>query len=132
MIGFVVNLVIASATRVLDTVPSHIYHIVSENRTEIKNGIEIMTPFSFSDYQSRYLAFQLILGAPLVPSILLLIALCFCYESPRFYMRPGTPNYNLERAFEILRKVRKNEVCVPFTHSQHCLGLTDSSAPSYS
>lgn len=132
MIGFVVNLVIASATNVLDTVPSHIYHIVSENRTEIKNGIEIMTPFSSSDYQSRYLAFQLILGAPLVPSILLLIALCFCYESPRFYMRPGTPNYNLERAFEILRKVRKNEVCIPFIHSQHCLGLTDSSASSHS
>ncbi|KAI8676368.1 hypothetical protein LRP88_10628 [Fusarium phalaenopsidis] len=110
MIGFVVNLVIASATNVLDTVPSHIYHIVSQNRTEIENGIEIMTPFSSSDYQSRYLAFQLILGAPLVPSILLLIALCFCYESPRFYMRPGTPNYNLERAFEILRKVRKNEL----------------------
>jgi hypothetical protein len=114
MIGFVVNLVIASATNVLDTVPSHIYHIFSENRTEIENGIEIMTPFSSSGYQSRYLAFQLILGAPLVPSILLLIALCFCYESPRFYMRPGTPNYNLERAFEILRKVRKNEVCISF------------------
>ncbi|RSM06022.1 hypothetical protein CEP52_005957 [Fusarium oligoseptatum] len=104
MIGFVVNLVIASATNVLDTVPSHIYRIANES------GTEIMDPFSSSDYKSRYLAFQLILGAPLVPSILLLIALCFCYESPRFYMRPGTPNYNLERAFEILRKVRKNEL----------------------
>lgn len=132
MIGFVVNLVIASATNVLDTVPSHIYRIVSENHTEIENGIEIMTPFSSSDYQSRYLAFQLILGAPLVPSILLLIALCFCYESPRFYMRPGTPNYNLERAFEILRKVRKNEVCIPFSRFQHYLSLTDSSVTSYS
>ncbi|KAL2694692.1 hypothetical protein Neosp_001278 [[Neocosmospora] mangrovei] len=105
MIGFVVNLVIASATNVLDTVPSHIYQIVRENGPDV-----IMDPFSFSSYKSRYLAFQLILGAPLVPSILLLIALCFCYESPRFYMRPGTPNYNLERAFEILRKVRKNEL----------------------
>lgn len=109
MIGFVVNLVIASATNVLDTVPSHIYRIVRENRPDV-----IMDPFSSSGYQSRYLAFQLILGAPLVPSILLLIALCFCYESPRFYMRPGTPNYNLERAFEILRKVRKSEVCISF------------------
>ncbi|KAJ4309901.1 hypothetical protein N0V84_011256 [Fusarium piperis] len=106
MMGFVVNFVIASATNVLDTVPSHIYHIFIVGKDEPI----IMTPFSSSGYKSRYLAFQLILGAPLVPSILLLIALCFCYESPRFYMRPGTPNYNPERAFEILRKVRKNEI----------------------
>ncbi|RSL61874.1 hypothetical protein CEP53_004929 [Fusarium sp. AF-6] len=104
MIGFVVNLVIASATNVLDTVPSHIYYIVN------KSSFDPITPFSSSGYQSRYLAFQLILGAPLVPSILLLIALCFCYESPRFYMRPGTPNYNLDRAYEILHKVRKSEL----------------------
>ncbi|KAK7429139.1 hypothetical protein QQZ08_004354 [Neonectria magnoliae] len=82
MIGFVVNLVIAAAAQTLHSRPG--------NDTDDR----------------RLLTFQLILGAPLVPALLLAVAVCFCYESPRFYMRPNTPNYNLARALTILEKVR--------------------------
>ncbi|KAF4470086.1 myo-inositol transport ITR1 [Fusarium albosuccineum] len=88
MVGFVVNFAISGATDTLSSAPSGKLH----------------------QHDSRYRAFQWILGAPAVPALFLLIAVCFCYESPRFYMRPNTPNYNLGRAFEILRKVRQTDL----------------------
>ncbi|KAH7178010.1 hypothetical protein DER46DRAFT_621727 [Fusarium sp. MPI-SDFR-AT-0072] len=84
MIGFVINFVIAAATNTLDGQPSA----------------------GLNEHGGRYHALQWIAAAPVVPSVLLFIAVCFCYESPRFYMRPGTPNYNLDRAFRNLLQVR--------------------------
>ncbi|EMT66921.1 Putative polyol transporter 2 [Fusarium odoratissimum] len=84
MIGFVINFVIAAATNTLDGQPN--------------SGL--------NEHGGRYHALQWIAAAPVVPSVLLFIAVCFCYESPRFYMRPGTPNYNLDRAFRNLLQVR--------------------------
>ena len=88
MIGFVVNFIIAAGTTTLEGDPN--------TQLNIHDG--------------RYHALQWIAAAPAVPSLLLLIAVCYCYESPRFYMRPGTPNYNLSRAFDILLQVRKTRV----------------------
>ncbi|KAF5559575.1 polyol transporter 2 [Fusarium phyllophilum] len=84
MIGFVINFVIAAATNTLDGQPNA----------------------GLNERGGRYHALQWIAAAPVVPSVLLFIAVCFCYESPRFYMRPGTPNYNLDRAFRNLLQVR--------------------------
>ncbi|KAG5754181.1 hypothetical protein H9Q69_006413 [Fusarium xylarioides] len=84
MIGFVINFVIAAATDTLDGQPNA----------------------GLNERGGRYHALQWIAAAPVVPSVLLFIAVCFCYESPRFYMRPGTPNYNLDRAFRNLLQVR--------------------------
>jgi hypothetical protein len=88
MIGFVFNFVISSATTTLDGSPD--------------SGL--------GKHDSRYHALQWIAAAPAAPALFLLVAVCFCYESPRFYMRPGTPNYNLERAFNILIQVRQTPV----------------------
>ncbi|RBR06878.1 uncharacterized protein FIESC28_10913 [Fusarium coffeatum] len=88
MIGFVVNFIIAAGTTTLEGDPN--------TQLNIHDG--------------RYHALQWIAAAPAVPSLLLLVAVCYCYESPRFYMRPGTPNYNLSRAFDILLQVRKTRL----------------------
>jgi hypothetical protein len=56
------------------------------------------------------LALRLILGAPAVPALLLLTAVAMCYESPRYYMRSDTPGYSIERAFQILLKIRSHRV----------------------
>lgn len=85
--GFVVNLVIARATTAL-----------------------YMSPQKILTEDAGYLTFQLILGAPLVPALFLLLAVCFCHESPRFYMRPGTPSFNIQRAFNVLLQVRPTRV----------------------
>ncbi|ENH65098.1 Putative polyol transporter 2 [Fusarium oxysporum f. sp. cubense race 1] len=84
MIGFVINFVIAATTNTLDGQPNA----------------------GLNEHGGRYHALQWIAAAPVVPSVLLFIAVCFCYESPRFYMRPGTPSYNLDRAFRNLLQVR--------------------------
>lgn len=60
-----------------------------------------------NQHGGRYHALQWIAAAPAIPSLLLFIAVCYCYESPRFYMRPDSPNYDLDRAFKILLQVRK-------------------------
>lgn len=88
MIGFVVNFIIAAATGTLDGEPN--------TKLSLHGG--------------RYHALQSIAIAPAVPSLFLFIAVCYCYESPRFYMRRGTPNYNLGRAFDVLLQVRKTRV----------------------
>ncbi|KAH7024090.1 hypothetical protein EDB80DRAFT_699202 [Ilyonectria destructans] len=88
MVGFGVNLIIAAVVGTLESQP---------------------VPPSDSSHLRR-LTLQLILGAPLVPALLLFVAVCFCYESPRFYMRPNTPNFNLERAFNVLLAVRETRL----------------------
>ncbi|KAL4729680.1 hypothetical protein ACLX1H_004102 [Fusarium chlamydosporum] len=88
MIGFVVNFIIAAATGTLDGEPN--------TKLSLHGG--------------RYHALQSIAIAPAVPSLFLFIAVCYCYESPRFYMRRGTPNYNLGRAFDVLLQVRKTRL----------------------
>lgn len=99
MVGSIVNLVIAHAANVLDSQPQALNATTEQSANS-------------TEFIARYRALQYILGAPLVPAVFLIIALCFCYESPRFYMRPGTPTYNLDRAYEILLKVRKTRVGV--------------------
>ena len=59
---------------------------------------------------SDRLRLQLILGAPAVPALILLVSVAYCYESPRFYMRRGTPNYDPDKAWQILLQVRNTRV----------------------
>ncbi|TDZ30004.1 putative polyol transporter 1 [Colletotrichum spinosum] len=66
-----------------------------------------------SDMPSSYegsLALRLILAAPMIPSLLTMIALSYCMESPRFYMQRNTPSYRPIRAYEILSKVRNTQL----------------------
>lgn len=65
----------------------------------------------FSFVKSRDFSLALILGAPVLPSVMLLFALWICPESPRWYMRQG-PNYNPQKAYNILKSLRKCEVSV--------------------
>lgn len=58
----------------------------------------------------KVLARQLTLGAPFVPSIFLMVGLYFCPESPRYYMRRRTSNYNPQKAYEVLLRLRKTRV----------------------
>lgn len=55
-------------------------------------------------------AFQQILGAPFVPAVILLVSLCWCMESPRYYMQPNTPHRNPSRAYKILLSARQTQV----------------------
>lgn len=89
MAGFVVNIAIASIAGSLD--------IATDDIKERNMN------------QTRTL--QFILGAPLVPSIALMIAVYFCYESPRFYMREDSPNFNPQEALRILIAIRPTKVC---------------------
>ncbi|KXJ89738.1 and other transporter-domain-containing protein [Microdochium bolleyi] len=52
------------------------------------------------------LAPMLILGAPFVPSLLLLASLWFCPESPRWYLRQNSRRFNPSKALQILYKLR--------------------------
>lgn len=63
----------------------------------------------FSQARNENLALALILGAPVVPSIVLLCVLIVCPESPRYYLRRG-PNYNPTKAYEILKTLRRCRV----------------------
>lgn len=99
MIGFVINLVIASIGDSLDV---------------SVNGI-VPDP-SVSD-SSHYATLQFILGAPVVPSVVLMVAVYFCYESPRFYMRQDSPNFNPKEALRILEAIRPTKVCVSGTRT---------------
>ncbi|KAK9799225.1 putative Major facilitator superfamily (MFS) profile domain-containing protein [Seiridium cardinale] len=55
------------------------------------------------------LALALILGAPVVPSIVLLCVLAVCPESPRYYLRRG-PKYSPEKAYSIIKTLRRCEL----------------------
>lgn len=54
-------------------------------------------------------ALREMLGAPFVPAAILLIALGWCMESPRYYMQPNTPHRNPSRAYDILLKARQTK-----------------------
>ncbi|EGU72637.1 hypothetical protein FOXB_16854 [Fusarium oxysporum f. sp. conglutinans Fo5176] len=56
------------------------------------------------------LALRLILGGPAVPALFLLIAVAMCYESPRYYMRSDAPGFSIDRAFQILLKIRAHRL----------------------
>jgi hypothetical protein len=75
-------------------------------------GIMIGFAFNliFATASSADTTIGLILGAPFVPALMLLVGLWFCPESPRYYMRPRSPNYNPAKAFEILLRLRNTEV----------------------
>jgi MFS family permease len=90
MIGFLVNLVIASVTGSLEGSFDAI-------------GAAPNDPIA-------YTTLQWILGAPIVPSAALLIAVCFCYESPRFYMREDSPNFRPTQALAILIAIRPTKL----------------------
>ncbi|KAI8628443.1 major facilitator superfamily domain-containing protein [Xylariaceae sp. FL1651] len=53
---------------------------------------------------------RLILAAPFVPSIALLVSLYFCPESPRYYLRQRTANFNPSKAYAILVKLRRENL----------------------
>lgn len=93
MAGWVINIVIALIAKSFD---------ISEY--DLNDG---------NDDQTGHRAMQFILGAPLVPSVALLVAVYFCYESPRFYMRPDSPNFNPPEALRILEKIRATKVSSP-------------------
>jgi MFS family permease len=95
MLGLVANIVIAAIADSLDI-----------ETTDIVNNPRI-----------HKRAMQFILGAPLVPSVALLVAVYFCYESPRFYMRPEDPsNFNPQEALRILKAIRPTEVSLHHTY----------------
>ena len=83
MIGGIFNLIIVAGVSVQGVSAADI------DQKNPKNDI---------DHQAERKALQLILGAPMVPAVLLLIALSWCMESPRYYMRRNTPNYNPRHA----------------------------------
>ncbi|KAK8079406.1 hypothetical protein PG997_007224 [Apiospora hydei] len=56
--------------------------------------------------ESGDVALGLILGAPAIPAVLLLVVLWSCPESPRYYMRIDSRNYNPKKAYEELKKIR--------------------------
>jgi MFS family permease len=87
MVGFVVNLIVAQITGSLGLPLS------SDDLAE-------------SDQHRQYQTSQWILGAPIVPSVGLFVAVFFCYESPRFYMRQDSPNFRPDQALAILLAIR--------------------------
>lgn len=52
------------------------------------------------------LAPALMLGAPVLPSVVLLFALWSSPESPRYYLRGGRGKYQPEKALKMLLKLR--------------------------
>ncbi|KAJ6440983.1 sugar transporter [Purpureocillium lavendulum] len=74
----------------------------------------IMTSFGFNmiftTASTPRTVFSLINGAPLVPSLALFVmAVWVCPESPRYHLMRG-PNYNVEKAYHILQRVRNTEL----------------------
>ncbi|PNY23417.1 polyol transporter [Tolypocladium capitatum] len=64
----------------------------------------------FTNARSDHTTLALIQGAPMVPSLALLImTLGFCPESPRYHLMKG-PNYGVEKAYRILQRVRNTEL----------------------
>ncbi|RDA91289.1 hypothetical protein CP533_6322 [Ophiocordyceps camponoti-saundersi (nom. inval.)] len=64
----------------------------------------------FSNAGDKRIILALIQGAPLVPSLaLLVLTLGFCPESPRYHLMKG-PNYSVQKAYEALKQVRNTEL----------------------
>ncbi|KAG6040342.1 hypothetical protein E4U41_000848 [Claviceps citrina] len=99
--------------------PSHESNFVSiEGNTDedavhrVAFGIMVGFAFNllFTKASSDTTTFRLIQGAPLVPSLALLVmALFVCPESPRYHLMKG-PNYSVEKAFRELRGLRNTEL----------------------
>ncbi|KAF6809423.1 hypothetical protein CSOJ01_06901 [Colletotrichum sojae] len=65
----------------------------------------------FDTATDKRLTFQLMVAAPLVPSLaLLILVIWFCDESPRYLMRESSPKYNPQRAYRVLKKLRNTEL----------------------
>ncbi|KAI1329498.1 sugar transporter-domain-containing protein [Xylariaceae sp. FL0255] len=56
------------------------------------------------------LPLQFILGAPVVPAIVLLISLYFCPESPRYYMQQRSYHFDPSKAYCIMKRLRREEI----------------------
>ncbi|KJZ76758.1 hypothetical protein HIM_03635 [Hirsutella minnesotensis 3608] len=64
----------------------------------------------FSKAASERTTLALIQGAPIVPSLaLLILVVYFCPESPRYHLIKG-PNYSVEKAYKVLLQVRNTEL----------------------
>lgn len=64
----------------------------------------------FTKAQTDRTTLALINAAPMVPSLaLLIIAIFFCPESPRYHLTKG-PNYDVQKAFISMTKLRNTEV----------------------
>lgn len=64
----------------------------------------------FAQAKTGATTLALINAAPMVPSlILLIIAIFFCPESPRYHLTRG-PNYDVKKAFISMTKLRNTEV----------------------
>ncbi|KAK4074068.1 hypothetical protein Trihar35433_3542 [Trichoderma harzianum] len=64
----------------------------------------------FTRAQSNETTLALINASPTVPSlVLLIIAMFFCPESPRFHLIKG-PNYDVQKAYTCMRRIRNTEL----------------------
>lgn len=70
----------------------------------------------FTNASSESTILALIQGAPLVPSLALILAR-YCPEPPRYHLQKG-PNYNVEKAYRALRRVLNTEVRPPLNTSE--------------
>ncbi|KAI1877075.1 uncharacterized protein JN550_001147 [Neoarthrinium moseri] len=73
----------------------------------------IMIGFIFNAVFSTFIGdnqttLAFILGAPIVPSVVLLLALCICPESPRYYMR--SHRYRPSKAYMVLKRLGRCEL----------------------
>lgn len=91
----------------------HLDPLLTYPVTRVAFGIMMGFIFNmiFSASARGRLTFRLIVGAPCVPALVLaVVCFFFCPESPRYYMRRGSPHYNPKKAYLILRKLRNTEV----------------------
>lgn len=66
----------------------------------------------FTVAETDRVTYSLIQGSPMVPSLaLLVIVFYFCPESPRYHLIKG-PNYNVDKAYQMLLRLRNTEVRV--------------------
>lgn len=82
--------------------------------TDNRVAFGIMMGFAFNliftKAADNITTYRLIQGAPLVPSLVLLVVVIFvCPESPRYHLLKG-PNYSVEKAYAMLKRVRNTEV----------------------
>ena len=86
----------------------------TSNKPRCRVALGIMTSFAFNllfwTAPSPVKSAQLILGSPLVPATFLALAIPFCPESPRYYLKKGQEDY--AKAYESLLKVRNTEVSI--------------------
>jgi MFS family permease len=97
------------------------FDLFTDKTPRVAFGIMIGFAFNllFTKAQTDRTTLALINGAPMVPSLaLLIIALFFCPESPRYHLTKG-PNYDVKKAFISMTKLRNTEVCNVFDLVRH-------------